>query len=189
MLDYLDLLTRFGLNLGSVVILLFVFYYPRYSHKETTIAAALFNVFAFAVLSVLSSVQFSVAAGFGLFAILALFTLRSEPINKSDIAYFFGSISIAVITSVQGTHLGFVVLMLLIILVAVYIIDHPRILRTASQMRITLDYIPQEVVSNPQSLYLELSQRLGVRVISVRILSIDYVTEVIRAEVGFRVDE
>lgn len=186
---YPDFLARFGLNLASMVVLLFCFYYPRYRHKETTIAAALINVFAFAVLSVLSSVQFSVAAGFGLFAILALFTLRSEPIDKSDIAYFFGSISIAVITSVAGTDISFVVLMLAVVLLAVYLIDHPRILRTASQMRVTLDYIPDNLVSDPESLHDELSQRLGVRVVAVRVRSVCYVTDVVQAEVDFRVRE
>ena len=189
MAEYTDLLARFGLNLVAMMVLLFALYYPRYSHKETTIAAALFNVFAFAVLVVLSSVEFSVAAGFGLFAILALFSLRSEQINKSDIAYFFGSVSLAVITSVQGTNLGFVVLMLLIVLLAVYIIDHPRMLRTASEMHVTLDYIPENLLSDPESLKDVFSKRLGVRVVSVRILFVDYVTEVVRAEVGFRVNE
>lgn len=185
---YSDLLARFALNLVSMVILLFCFYYPRYRHKETTIAAALFNVFAFAVLSVLSSVQFGVAAGFGLFAILALFTLRSEPIDKSDIAYFFGSISIAVLTSIAGTQIPFVVLMLAVVLLAVYIVDHPRILRTASEMRVTLDYIPDTLVSDPDSLNHELSKRLGVRVMSVRVRSVCYVTDVVQAEIDFRVD-
>src|SRR5690554_6187342 len=186
MITYPDLLLRFGLNLGSMIVLLFCFYYPRYRHKETTIAAALFNVFAFAVLSVLSSVQFSIAAGFGLFAILALFTLRSEQIDKSDIAYFFGSISIAVITSIVGTDITFVVMMLAVVLLAVYVIDHPRILRSASQMRVTLDYIPENLVSDPQALSSELSQRLGVRVVSARVRSVCYVTEVVEAEVDFR---
>lgn len=186
---YPDFLARFALNLVSIVVLLFCIYYPRYRHKETTIAAALFNVFAFAVLSVLSSVKFSLAAGFGLFAILALFNLRSEQINKSDIAYFFGSVSIAVITSVGGTNLTFVLLMLGIVLLAVYVIDHPRILRSASQMRVTLDFIPQNLLSDPDSLHRELSQRLGVRVVAVRVCSVCYVTDVVQAEVDFRARE
>lgn len=184
--DYIDLLTRFGLNLVAVLVLMFAFYYPRYSHKETTIAASLFNIFAFAVLSVLSSVQFSVAAGFGLFAILALFTLRSEQINKSDIAYFFGAISIAVVTSIQGTDSLFVIIILLVLLAAVFVIDHPAILRSASAMKITLDVIPKNIASNPEALNAELSKRLGVRVVSVRIINIDYVQETVRAEVGYR---
>lgn len=185
---HFDLLARFALNLTSMSVLVFVFYYPRYKHKETAIAAALFNVFAFAVLAILSSVEFSIAAGFGLFAILALFNLRSEQISKTDIAYFFGSISIAVITSVSGTSLGFVLSMLCMVLLAVYIIDHPRILRAASQMRVTLDSIPPGFLHHREQLNRELSERLGIQVLSVRIIRVCYVTEVIEAEVDFRAE-
>lgn len=156
------------LDLASMVVLLFGMYYPRYRYKETAISAALFNIFAFAVLSVLASVQFGITAGFGLFAILALFNLRSEQINKSDMAYFFGSLSIAVITSIQGTALQFVILMLIIVLAAIYIIDHPKILQSASQMRLTLDFIPENVISNQTQLNNTLSDRLGVQVVSSR---------------------
>ena len=99
----------------AAFVLLFVFYYRRYRDKELVTTASMFNIFAFCVLTVLSSVQFSVAAGFGLFAILALFSLRSEQISKIEITYFFGAIAIAVICSVQGTTLTFVVLVLSLI--------------------------------------------------------------------------
>ena len=99
----LELVARFAIDVVAMVVLVFGMYYRRYRDKELVTAAALFNVFAFAVLTILSNVQFSVAAGFGLFAILALFSLRSEQISKTEITYFFGSIAIAVICSVQGT--------------------------------------------------------------------------------------
>lgn len=189
LISYSDLIFRFMLNLGAMTALIFLLYYPRYKHKETAISAALFNIFAFAVLTVLSTVKFSLAAGFGLFAILALFTLRSEQINKSDIAYFFGSISIAVITSIIGTSLTFVLVMILIVLISVFIIDHPRILRSVGQMKITLDHIPESLLSQPELLKDELSKRLGVEILSYRIRSICYVSEVIEAEVDFRPKE
>jgi len=185
-INYADLIARFAINIITMVGLVFLIYYPRYKHKETAIAAALFNVFAFAVLSVLSSVEFGLAAGFGLFAILAMFTLRSEQINKCDMAYFFGSISLAVITSIPGAGLVFVFLMILMVLFAVLIIDHPRILRSVSQMKVTLDSIPEQLFQQPEKLNLELSQRLGVEVLSYRIISVCYVTEVIQIEVDFR---
>ena len=100
-----ELVFRLGLNVFAMVTLIFGMYYRRYRDKELATTASMFNVFAFAVLTILSSVQFSIAAGFGLFAILALFSLRSEAISKIEISYFFGSIGIAVICSVQGTTL------------------------------------------------------------------------------------
>ena len=92
----LELVARFGIDVLAMVALVFGMYYRRYRDKELVTAAALFNIFAFAVLTILSSVEFSVAAGFGLFAILALFSLRSEQISKTEITYFFGSVAIAV---------------------------------------------------------------------------------------------
>ena len=40
--------------------------------KEVVNAAAMFNIFIFSVLTILSSVNFGVTAGLGLFAILAI---------------------------------------------------------------------------------------------------------------------
>src|SRR5690625_7216837 len=89
-----ELIARFLLDLGAMAVLLFGMFWPRDKNKEITLAAALFHVFTFGVLSILSSVEFSIAAGSGLFAILALFNLRSAPINKQDIAQFLGIIRI-----------------------------------------------------------------------------------------------
>ena len=145
----LELVARFAIDVVAMVALVFGMYYRRYRDKELVTAAALFNVFAFAVLTILSNVQFSVAAGFGLFAILALFSLRSEQISKTEITYFFGSIAIAVICSVQGTTIGFVAAVVTLILIAAWIIDHPRILRSADGVKITLDKIDAHALSKP----------------------------------------
>jgi len=185
-IDYVELVGRFAINLASMVTLIFAIYYARYKHKETAISAALFNIFTFAVLSVLSILEFSLAAGFGLFAILALFTLRSEPINKSDIAYFFGSVSIAVVCAIKGTSMIFVMIMTLLMLASVFIIDHPEILKSVNQATVRYDAIPESFMSEPNTLKIELSKRLGVEVLSYRILSVCYVTEVIQVEVDYR---
>src|SRR5690625_7937398 len=83
-----ELIARFLLDLGAMAVLLFGMFWPRYKNKEITLAAALLNVFTFGVLSILSSVEFSIAAGFGLFAILSMIYLRSETIHQYDYDYF-----------------------------------------------------------------------------------------------------
>lgn len=183
---YTILYTRFALDLVACFVLVFLLYYLRYRDKETTIAMALFNIFAFAVLSILSTVEFGIAAGFGLFAVLALFNLRSEQISRTDIAYFFGSISIAVITSIPDTHQGYLFAVLVIVLLAAYVVDHPSILRTASQVKLTLDTIPDAVLSDPQALNRHLSDKLGVTVMSSRVTNVNYVTDIVNVEVHFR---
>jgi len=138
------------------------------------------------VLSILSSVEFTIAAGFGLFAILALFNLRSETINKSDIGYFFGSIAIAVITSIEGSNIIFVLAILVIVLGVVYWVDNPRFFKASYQLQLSLDYIPQKLFADPEELKAELTERLGVSVTGVRVLNVNYVTEIVKAEITYQ---
>ena len=181
-----DLLARFAINTVGMTALVFGMFYRRYRDKQLATTAALFNTFAFAVLTILSSVEFSLAAGFGLFAILALFSLRSEQIDKIEISYFFGSIAIAVICSVLGTALGFVVLVTALVLLAAYIIDHPRVLRLSDSIRITLDKIDSHALSDPDLMRRDLTQRLGVEVMSYNIVGLNYVNDLAVINVFYR---
>lgn len=183
---YLELLVRFAVDLLAMVLLVFGMYYQRYRDKELVTAAAMFNLFAFAVLTILSTVEFSIAAGFGLFAILALFSLRSEQISKTEITYFFGSISIAVICSVQGTTLPFVTLVVVLILLGAWVIDHPAVLRSSDGIKLTLDKIDPHALSDSEAMRAELSSRLGVEVMSYQITALDYINDMARINVFYR---
>lgn len=181
-----ELMVRFGLNLLAMVLLVFGLYYQRYRDKELVTAAAMFNIFAFAVLTILSVVEFSLAAGFGLFAILALFSLRSEQISKTEITYFFGSIAIAVICSVQGTTVPLVTAVVLLILLGAWLIDHPAILRSSDGIKIKLDKIDGHALSHPELMRQELSSRLGVDVMSYQITALDYINDMACINVFYR---
>jgi Domain of unknown function (DUF4956) len=179
-------LVKLALNLAAMALLVFGLYYRRYRDKELATAAALFNLFIFSVLTVLSAVNFGLAAGFGLFAILALFTLRSEPLGKIEMTYFFGSVAIAVICSVQGPPVELSAGILAILLVGTFIIDHPKTLRSVSGVKIALDQIDPWLLDNPDGMRGKLSERLGVDVLSYHVLQLDYINEMARLNVFFR---
>jgi hypothetical protein len=181
-----DLHWRLAIDLAAMLTLVFGLYYRRYRDKELVTAAALFNVFIFAVLSVLSKVEFGLAAGFGLFAILAMFTLRSEPIGKTEITYFFGSVAVAVICSVQGTTPAFAAAMAALVVAGAWAIDHPKVLRSVDGIRITLDKIDNHALSDPVAMRSELSKRLGVQVMSYQITALDYINDMARINVYYR---
>jgi Domain of unknown function (DUF4956) len=181
----IEFVSRALLNIAGMTVLVFGLYYRRYKDKELATACALFNIFIFAVLSILSSVNFSVAAGFGLFAILALFTLRSEPLTKLEMTYFFGSVAISVITSIYGSHFGLSVAALGLVLAGAYIVDHPRILRAVSGAKVTLDHIPPDMFTNETDFRGALSARLGVNVLSFQVIQLDYISEMVKLHVFF----
>jgi hypothetical protein len=180
------LIMRFLINISAMTILVFGLFYQRYRIKELATAASLFNIFAFGVLSILGSVEFSLAAGFGLFAILALFTLRSEQISKIEITYFFGSIAIAVICSIQGTTLPFVLGVVTMVILGAYVFDHPRILKSVDAIKITLDKIDPDTLSDPVKMRADLSARLGVDVMSYQIVALNYITDMAQISVFYR---
>ena len=177
---------RLALDIAAMALHVFGMYYRRYHNKEVATAAALFNVFVFSVLTILSAVDFGVTAGFGLFAILALFTLRSEPLEKTEMTYFFGSVAIAVICAVQGAPVLLSALVVSSLLLGVYVIDHPRILQSVSTAKINLDQIDRELLSDPAVMRLRLQERLGVEVMSYEVLQLDYINEMARINVFCR---
>ncbi len=181
-----SLLARFTIDTIGVITLIFVMCYRRYRDRELAVTASMFNIFAFAVLTILSSVEFSIAAGFGLFAILALFSLRSEAIAKIEIAYFFGAIAIAVICSVQGTGLTLVISITVFVLLGAWVFDHPKMLMSASNAKLTLDRIEPHLLSDPELLRVQLSQRLGVEVMTFQITELNYVNDLARINVFYR---
>lgn len=183
---FAELVARFTLDIVAMTLLIFGMYYRRYRDKELATSASLFNIFAFAVLTILSSVEFSVAAGFGLFAILALFSLRSEQITKTEITYFFGSIALAVICSVLGTSLLLVGTIVGFVLIAAWIIDHPRMLKSVGSAKLTLDSIEPHVLSDYEKMRADLSSRLGVQVMNYQIAELNYVNDLARITVFYR---
>jgi hypothetical protein len=134
----------------------------------------------------LSHVDFSLAAGFGLFAILALFTLRSEPIGHTDMGYFFASVSIAVISSITLVDVYFDIFMIIIVLSSAYLVDHRKLMPNVHRILLNIDTIPADVMSNPEKLRSLIESKLSADLISYRILSICYVTEVIKVEVEIK---
>lgn len=185
----IELAVRFALNTFAMLCLMFGMFYRRYRDKELATTASMFNIFAFAVLTILSSVEFSIAAGFGLFAILALFSLRSETISKGEISYFFGSIAIAVICSVLGTDLWLVAAIVFCVLFAAWVLDHPRILQTAASAKLTLDRIEPHALSDTKKMRADLSARLGVEVMTFQVIEINYVNDLARLRVNYRKTE
>ncbi|SFR32595.1 DUF4956 domain-containing protein [Litoreibacter janthinus] len=190
MVDFSDptweLVARLAIDTVAMTLLIFGMYYRRYRDRELAATASMFNISAFAVLTILSSVEFSIAAGFGLFAILALFSLRSEQIEKIEIAYFFGAIAIAVICSVLGTGLLLVIMITSFVLLAAFILDHPRMLKSAHGAKLTLDAIDPEILSDWEVTRAALSARLGVEVMTFQIIELNYVNDLARINVQYR---
>ena len=88
----------------------------------------MFNVGVFLALSVIAAGEVSMGVGFGLFAVLSIVRLRSEPFSNRELAYFFVALVLALVCALdigarrlRGPALAAVALL------AAWAIDHPRL--------------------------------------------------------------
>lgn len=182
---YIEFVARFSVNLAAACLLMFGLYIRRHHSRETAISALLLNVFVFAVLTVLSDVQFSMAAGFGLFAILALFTLRSEQLSRIDIAYFFGSTSMAVLFAINAIDQGLMVIIIVAMLLTVYVVDHPRLSRPTRSTNVKLDLDRSFDVGDERSMVDAIGRQTGLTAQRVQLVRVCGISETVELQVDY----
>lgn len=138
-----------------------------------------FNVVLFSVLTIITARQIGPSVGFGLFALLSIVRLRSEPFSNQELSYFFSALGIALVNGIRVQDRWVSIVLDATILLALYLVDHPSLHRRSARTLITLDH----VLTVPGALRAELEKRLGVEVFEVSIIDVDYVRETMRVMV------
>lgn len=181
----------FIMNIISATTLAYGIYYRRYNDKEGVTSYMLFNIFVFAVITALfnTSDNMSLGLGFGMFAILSLITLRSEQMKKTEITYFFGSLSLAIINAIGIPSIPLLILCNIIIVVGAWIIDNPNILKGVYAMKVVLDHVPEGILKNPENMRDTFSKKFGINVISYSVDNINYVKDTASIQLTYHSSE
>jgi Domain of unknown function (DUF4956) len=174
----LDALVRLALDASAIGVLAFGLYYRRHGRSDLAVLLALFNLGLFLAVIVIVGGNFGVSAGLGLFAVLSVMRLRSETFSARELAYFFTALALAVVSGVEVGGLGCSIVLAAAALVAVALLDHPRLLRSTRTMEVTLEL----VFADHDALRRHLQERLNVDIVDVRVVEVDYVREVTRVE-------
>jgi Domain of unknown function (DUF4956) len=178
-IDLGDLALRLGIDLVAVGALVYGLFFPRHRRMDLVVVYALFNVGVFLALSVIVAGELSMGVGFGLFAVLSIVRLRSEPFSNRELAYFFVALVIGLVCALDIGHPAYAGLLAAVALLAAWAIDHPRISRPARRLEVTLE----RVFEDDEALRAHLRERLRAPVLDVHLLEIDYVRETTRVEV------
>jgi hypothetical protein len=178
-IDLGDLALRLGIDLAAVAALVYGLFYPRHRRMDLVVVYALFNVGVFLALSVIAAGEVSMGVGFGLFAVLSIVRLRSEPFSNRELAYFFVALVIALVCALDIGHAAYAGLLAAVALLAAWAIDHPRVSRPTRRLEITLE----RVFADDELLREHLHERLGAPVLDVTVQEIDYVREMMRLTV------
>ncbi|CAN5832407.1 DUF4956 domain-containing protein [soil metagenome] len=179
--DYAELALALGIDLVAITLFAIAIYFRRHTRKDLAVVFAFFNICLFVVVKVIQMTEVAAALGFGLFAILSIIRLRSEPFSNREIGYFFGALVLGLVNGIGTPHLALTLGLNVLVVVAIFVLDHPRVLATAERRHITLD----AVHTDPEALRQFLAARLGATITECTITSIDFVRDSMELEVQY----
>jgi hypothetical protein len=174
-----DLGIRLAIDLVALAVLAYGLYYRRHRRRELLTVYTAFNVGVFIVVTAISVAEIAVAVGFGLFAVLAMIRLRSEPYSHAEFAYFFLALVVALACGVDlGDPLLSAGMCALAVLTAA-VVDRPGLLPSVRRFEVTLEL----TFADHGAMCRHLEERLGARVVEATVIEVDYVRETTRATV------
>ena len=174
-----DVLARLAIDLAAIAVLAYAIYYRRHGRQDLFVVYVLFNIGLFLALTVITSGDVGLGVGFGLFAVLSIIRLRSEPYSNTELAYFFVALVLALVTGIDVGSPLISLALASVALAAATVVGHPRLLRPTRALEVTLETIP----AGDDALRFELETRLGAEVVEAQVLEIDYVRETTRVAV------
>lgn len=172
-----------GLDLLAVALLTFGIFHPRHRSRELVPAYLALNVALFAVVAALGEVGEGggLALGFGLFGVLSIVRLRSDALRHQEVAYYFVTLVLGLLCGLRALGLGVTAALAALLLVVVYVADHPRLYARDRRAVVTLD----AVYADEDELRGELARRVG-HPHGWTVREIDYVRDLMVVEVRFR---
>ena len=193
-IDYSTVIRDILIDFTSLYFLSYVILYRKYRNVEMFVASALFNIFILLIVMTIVRTDFNIAVGFGLFALLSLVQLRSTTFTKTEMAYLFGAVTLAVINGAGIIDLSFVLISNVVVIVSTWFIGNWSLEHSANlirvdnvkKMAVTLDHIDENVVGNRDLMCEQLTETLGINVQTFEIKKIDYVRDMVEITVIYQ---
>tara|TARA_B110000285_G_scaffold64218_2_gene73843 strand:+ start:2263 stop:2949 length:687 start_codon:yes stop_codon:yes gene_type:complete len=193
-IDYSTVIRDILIDFTSLYFLSYVILYRKYRNVEMFVASALFNIFILLIVMTIVRTDFNIAVGFGLFALLSLVQLRSTTFTKTEMAYLFGAVTLAVINGAGIIDLSFVLISNVVVIVSTWFIGNWSLEHSANlirvdnvkKMAVTLDHIDENVVGNRDLMCKQLTETLGINVQTFEIKKIDYVRDMVEINVIYQ---
>lgn len=126
-------------DLIALVVLVLGLFWRRDGRRELVVAYLTVNVGVLGVTLALANATIGAGLGLGLFGVLSIIRLRSEELSQREVAYYFAALALGLLggLSISPTWLGYA--LMLAVLAAVAIGDHPAVAPRTTTSEILLD--------------------------------------------------
>ncbi|WP_239143579.1 DUF4956 domain-containing protein [Actinoplanes philippinensis] len=162
-------------------VLVFGLYFPRHRRRDLVVAFLGVNVGVLAVAGSLSSSSVGAGLGLGLFGVLSIIRLRSTELDQHEVAYYFSALALGILGPLSGGPAWLSPALMTLILLVMYLGDHPRLFRSYRRQVMVLD----NAVVDHVALIAQLERILGARVHAATVERVDLVNETTVVEVRY----
>ncbi|MEV6348237.1 DUF4956 domain-containing protein [Actinoplanes sp. NPDC051851] len=171
----------FAIDLVAVSLLVFGLYFPRHRRRDLVVAYLGVNVGVLAVAGSLSSSTVGAGLGLGLFGVLSIIRLRSTELDQHEVAYYFSALALGILGPLGDGTPWIAPSMMVLILVVMYLGDHPALFRSYHRQTLVLD----SAITDQVALVAQVERILGARVHKTTVERVDLVNETTLVEVRY----
>ncbi len=161
-------------DLVAVALLVFGLFLPRHGRRDLVAAYLGINIGVFAISAVLASATtVGVGLGLGLFGVLSIIRLRSDELTQTEIAYYFGSLTLGLLAGLAMADPVLIGVFMALVLVALFVGDHPRVGGRSVRQALVLD----RAHTDRAALRAHIERVLGSEVHDITVIKTDLVND------------
>ena len=190
--DFVELVLRFALNLGIILLLVRWLYYSIAKRKDYLFSYILIGSIVFLICYLLSNVKLEMAFALGLFAVFGIIRYRTMQIPIKEMTYLFLVIGISVVNALANKKVSYAELLFtnIIVVVVTYGLEKAWLLRHESSKTINYEKIELIKPECRDLLIADLQERTGIKIINrVEVGRIDFLRDTARVKIFYYYDE
>jgi hypothetical protein len=189
--DFFELVIRFALNLGVILLLVRWLYFSISRRKDYLFTYTLISCVVFLLCFLLESVKLQIGFALGLFAIFGIIRYRTRSMPIKEMTYLFLIIGISVINALASKKTSFAEVLFTntVIVFITYGLEKVWLLKSVAAKRITYEKIDLIRPENYSLLIDDLTARTGlVNIQKVEIGEINFLKDTCKLIVYFEVN-
>lgn len=185
--DFTELIIRFVLNLGFLLIIAKGIYYRKANRKDYLFTYILLGLVIFLLCYTLNNVKLQIGFALGLFAIFGILRYRTDAMPIKEMTYLFVIIGISVINALSNKKVSYAELLFVntAIIIILFILENVWLLRHESVKMVTYEKIELIKPERNKELIADLEQRTGIKISRVEIGKIDFLRDTARLNVYY----
>jgi hypothetical protein len=175
-INFAGLAARFVFNAIMAAAIILLVYRKNSSNKDFCFTLFSFNMIIFALCTILNNVDLSIGSGFGLFAVFTMMRYRSEQLQIKDMTYLLILIGLGFVNATISDMIGPIEIMFLNLCtgLSLFVLEKTMFSHHIIKQKIKYSDLELIKVENRSLLKKDLESKLGASVVSIQIVSINF---------------